>query len=330
MTIANTLITAGMSTTEAANKAKLFERCETALGPTTSQSIRHYVPGRVEFLGKHTDYAGGRSLICAVERGICLVARPRTDNKINITAIDLNASASFELSPNLEATQGDWSNYPMTVARRIARNFPQSLIGADIAIASDLPHAAGLSSSSSFLIATFFALRDVNNLTDHPAYKQNIHSIEDLSGYLGCNENGQTFGTLTGDKGVGTFGGSQDHTAILCCQPNHLSQYAFCPVRFEALIPWPKNTVLAIGDSGVIAAKTGTAMELYNSASKRTRTIVDTWNAATNRTEPTVAAILASSPTAADELRRIIANHPLRLTDRLDQFQTEAYTIIPE
>ena len=28
-----------------------------------------FVPGRIECLGKHTDYAGGRSLICAVELG---------------------------------------------------------------------------------------------------------------------------------------------------------------------------------------------------------------------------------------------------------------------
>jgi len=28
-----------------------------------------FVPGRIEVLGKHTDYAGGRSLVCATERG---------------------------------------------------------------------------------------------------------------------------------------------------------------------------------------------------------------------------------------------------------------------
>ncbi|MCL2647904.1 MAG: hypothetical protein FWD61_12970 [Phycisphaerales bacterium] len=345
--LANALITAGMTPVEAARKSTLFDRCEASLDKTAaapaSQSIRHYVPGRVEFLGKHTDYAGGRSLLCTVERGICLVARPRTDAQINIAALDLDATASFTLSPELEATRGDWSNYPMTVARRLARNFPptqkienqkskiknSTLLGADIALASDLPPAAGLSSSSAFIIAVFLALRDVNNLTEHPAYQQNIRSIEDLSGYLGCNENGQTFGSLPGDKGVGTFGGSQDHTAILCCKPNHLSQYAFCPVRYEATVPWPKNTVLAIGVSGIIAEKTGAAMELYNSASKRTRAIVDTWNNSTGRSDPTVAAALASSQNVPHDLRRILANHPLRLTDRLDQFQTESETIIP-
>lgn len=37
--------------------------------------------------------------------------------------------------------------------------------------------------------------------------------------YLGCIENGQSFKTLVGDKGVGTFGGSEDHTAIMASEP---------------------------------------------------------------------------------------------------------------
>ena len=43
-----------------------------------------FVPGRVEVLGKHTDYAGGRSLLAAAERGFCLVAWPRRDEQIRV------------------------------------------------------------------------------------------------------------------------------------------------------------------------------------------------------------------------------------------------------
>jgi galactokinase len=35
--------------------------------------------GRIEIFGKHTDYAGGRSLLAAVPRGFAVVAGPRTD-----------------------------------------------------------------------------------------------------------------------------------------------------------------------------------------------------------------------------------------------------------
>jgi len=37
-------------------------------------TMQPFVPGRIEFLGKHTDYAGGRSLLCAIDRGIAAVA----------------------------------------------------------------------------------------------------------------------------------------------------------------------------------------------------------------------------------------------------------------
>ena len=37
---------------------------------------RYVVPGRVELVGKHVDYAGGRSLTCAVDRAITAHARP--------------------------------------------------------------------------------------------------------------------------------------------------------------------------------------------------------------------------------------------------------------
>ena len=43
-----------------------------------------FVPGRIEVLGKHTDYAGGRSLLSAVERGFVAVARHRTDTVVRV------------------------------------------------------------------------------------------------------------------------------------------------------------------------------------------------------------------------------------------------------
>ena len=73
----------------AAEKEKLFERARRALGddgPAKAgpyqESRAFFVPGRLEVLGKHTDYAGGRSLLCTVERGICLVAAPRDDDRV--------------------------------------------------------------------------------------------------------------------------------------------------------------------------------------------------------------------------------------------------------
>ena len=50
---------------------------------------------------------------------------------------------------------------------------------------------------------------------------------------------------LPGDAGVGTFGGSEDHTAILLCAAGELRQYGFCPTRLEAAVPFPRIHAVA-------------------------------------------------------------------------------------
>ena len=70
----------------------------------------------------------------------------------------------------------------MTVARRVAANFPGGLRGIDMAFVSDLPPAAGMSSSSALVVGTFMLLSDANDLPAHPAYRQSLNSVEALCG----------------------------------------------------------------------------------------------------------------------------------------------------
>jgi len=299
------------------------------------QSAAFLVPGRVEFLGKHTDYCGGRSLLCTLDRGFAVVAALRTDRTIRIVESGGGPPLTFELHPNLVVTEGHWSNYAMTVARRIARNFPGKFSGADIAFVSDLPPSSGLSSSSAMIIAFFLALAKINRLNERQEYRNNIASPEDLAGYLGTIENGQTFGTLTGDRGVGTFGGSQDHTAILCSNPGFLRQYAFCPVRHERDVPLPSGHVLAIATSGVIAEKTGAARDSYNALSLAVQTIVERWRQHSGANDTTLAQIVARGDPTLTQLRRLLSEtrdgafSAFRLMDRLEQFVMESNEIIP-
>lgn len=80
----------------------------------------------------------------------------------------------------------------MTVARRVARNFTGPFCGGQIAFASDLPLAAGMSSSSALLVSVFLALSALNDLPGQDVYTKNIHRCEELAGYLASIENGQT------------------------------------------------------------------------------------------------------------------------------------------
>ncbi|MFH1268058.1 MAG: galactokinase family protein [Planctomycetota bacterium] len=270
------------------DKAERFAGAVAALAKTVEESRGRclralFVPGRIEVLGKHTDYAGGRSLIMAVEQGFSLVAVAREDRRVSVVDAGCGETISFDLDVELVPRVGHWSNYPTTVARRIARNFPEASRGAEIAFSSDLPPAAGMSSSSAMMVAVFLALADVNELHESGPYRENVHNLTDLAGYLGTVENGQTFGSLEGDRGVGTFGGSEDHTAMLCSRANRVSQYAYCPVRFERAIPVPAGYTFAVAASGVAAEKTGAAMEKYNAASRLASAIAELWRRETGR-----------------------------------------------
>lgn len=292
------------------DKVALFDkaaRCLNDHGRSAAELRAWFVPGRIEVLGKHTDYCGGRSLVAAVELGICLVAAPRTDGSIRMHALDVADSTAFAWDPDLDVPESGWRNYPMTVARRLARNFPEARRnGADIAFCADLPPAAGMSSSSALIIAMFQALSAIEQIHQTPEYRQHITDDMSLAEYLGTNENGQSYGALAGDRGVGTFGGSEDHTAILCSQSDTLGLFRYCPTRLQQRVPLPEGWCFALGVSGVVAEKTGAAQHSYNQASARVQQLVTTWNISTGENRVYLADILATSPDAGDHLHEAI------------------------
>jgi galactokinase len=329
----------GFSPDAAAAKARLFGQCGEVLGHLTEVSPErwraHWVPGRIEVLGKHTDYAGGSSMVVAAERGFCLIAAAADDPQVIITDAACDETALVSMAEDLAVPPGHWSNYPRTVVRRVARNFPDAQRGVRIALASDLPPAAGMSSSSALMIAVFLALADANDLWKHSDWPDELHQAQHLAGYLATIENGQSYGDLTGDAGVGTFGGSEDHTAILCARAGYIRQFAYCPVRFEQEWPVPADYTFAVAASGVIAEKTGAAREQYNQASLSAAAIVDLWNRRTGRTDGQLAAALHSRPEALRQLRDLLSELPGTadatndLSRRLEHFLSENEGVIP-
>jgi galactokinase len=329
----------GIHEPEIAAKTHWFKQATEALrdyghspGP---QTHAYYVPGRIEFLGKHTDYAGGRSLLCTVERGICAIVHPRNDNNIRILDVRRKQQTEFPFAKSIQQEKTGWVNYPMTVAQRLANNFPQAKHGIDMTFASDLPSAAGMSSSSALTVAVFMALAERNDLQDTAEYKQNIRTREGLSGFLACIENGKSYGTLEGSAGVGTHGGSEDHTAILCSQRGMLQQYSFCPITYERSVRLPEEMVLAIAISGITASKTDNARETYNHAAFAMQRILALWREATGRNDTSLIAAVQSSAHAREELNKLLLRSNdtqfpgEKLARRAEQCITESMETIP-
>jgi galactokinase len=318
---------------------RLLETCVASLtrmrASRDSQVCAFYVPGRIEVFGKHTDYAGGRSLLAAVERGFVIASAARDDELVRIR--NEATAETVELARDAAGSTQQlpaWGHYPATVLRRLNTNFPDAATGADIAFMSDLPPAAGLSSSSAFVVAAFLALDAVRLVSAAPAYRMAIRADEDLAGYLAAMENGHGYGPLAGDRGVGTHGGSEDHTAILCARQGQLVQYSFAPLRFEDAVPMPAEYCFVIGSSGVRAEKAGAALDRYNTLAAHARSLARLWQQAMGGAATNLGAILAAAPTAAHELRGIVSDlaDPAErdvLLARLTQFTAESEELVP-
>ncbi|MEW5982942.1 MAG: galactokinase family protein [Acidobacteriota bacterium] len=304
-------------------------------GAAKDAACGFFVPGRIEVLGKHTDYAGGRSLLCAMERGFALASAPRNDRCVHVVNADTGESVTCEIDPDLTPRVGTWTGYPLTVVRRLARNFPSFECGATLAFTSDLPPAAGLSSSSALLVAVYLGLAEVNGLDGQRLFKEAIGTREELAGYLAAIENGRSFGPLDGDTGVGTFGGSEDHTAILCCREGHLAQYAFSPARLERQVRLAEDLVFVVADCGIEARKTGNARERYNRASRLAARVAEIWRCARGQHASALGNAVDSGGRACEQIRAVLreagdAEFSAReLLERFEQFSVESGELVP-
>ncbi len=299
------------------------------------------VPGRIEVLGKHVDYAGGRSLLCCLERGTVIVARPNGAPVLVVRDAIRREAVSMTFDG---ARQGalPWFIYPHTVLRRLRNNFGEALGGADVGIASNLPSAAGVSSSSAFVVGLTLALSALSSLSELSQWKSSITDRLALADYIGALENGAPFLGLPGEPGVGTMGGAQDQTAILCCENERLDQFAWAPVKHESFARLDETHLFVIAVSGAIAAKTGSARERYNRAVRTSARLVQAWNerespkASTLRDVVLLAAASENPtelPSSLEELARSASNQEFEsghLRARLQQFFDESFVIVPE
>jgi galactokinase len=294
------------------------------------------VPGRVELVGKHVDYAGGRSLTCAVDRAITATVTELAEPLIRVRDEGKRGFVEVPLAADVGRTHGGKrrGTYVVAVARRFARDFPHARTGVDITLRSTLPPSAGLSSSSALVVAIASALVAANPRDDDDAWSVIFGDPLSRAEYFGAMETGAPYGPFSGDAGVGTRGGAQDHVAIVCARDGHVGQFSYMPARLEQYVPWPAGYVLAIGVSGVRATKTGNARARYNRVSDSARALLRSWNAAPARTAATLADALASAPDAGDRLARLAAMGAEEfdgryLGPRFAQFREEVEIIVP-
>ena len=129
-----------------------------------------------------------------------------------------------------------------------------------------------MSSSSALMVAGASRPGSSEPARHHERWREHgLDARENLAAYAATIENGSTFRGLVGEAGVGTEGGSEDHTAILCSRPGQLGQFSFRPTRHERYIPFPADLDLRHRRQRHAARKTGDARDDYNRASRNAR-----------------------------------------------------------
>jgi len=223
-------------------------------------------PGRVNLLGTHIDHRGGRVNPIAV-RELVLVVLPRDDGRVRLVNADpAHTSVEFSLDDLLpDGLVTDWADWTLTTPMCLralgllghwssyvraalayftnAWGGPGDIHGFDLYAASELPQAAGLSSSSALVVAAAIAFHLTNG-----------RDVQPLELAEACGQ---------AEWYVGTRGGSGDQAAILLGKAGHVSHVDFFPMQVD-WSPWPTGYSVVVCHSRAHAQKTANARSTFN------------------------------------------------------------------
>ncbi|MFJ4036486.1 galactokinase [Microbacterium sp. NPDC090007] len=122
-------------------------------------------PGRANLIGEHTDYNEGFVFPFAIAQRTAAAVALRDDDVIRVRstfADDAIEVSLADLDARIAAGGLDWAGYPLGVAWALLHEAPDAAPrGVDIALASEVPVGAGLSSSAAIEGAVASALNDV-------------------------------------------------------------------------------------------------------------------------------------------------------------------------
>ena len=223
-------------------------------------------PGRINLMGRHIDHRGGGINVMATDKDVVLVCSPREDDIVNLANVDETFSdKSFSISnllgdekyekwldylssekavKDLNENKGCWSNYVKSAVLRAQFNNETALCGMDIMAHGTIPIAAGLSSSSSIVVATMEAVVGLNCL-----------NVSDKDFITLCGE---------GEWFVGSRGGAGDHAAMKCGEKGKVTHVSFKPFEVGEKATLSEDCAVIVANSMLNAKKSEGSKDTFN------------------------------------------------------------------
>ena len=189
---------------------------------STSESLTAgYAPGRVNLIGEHTDYNNGYVFPMALANMGTIAVGRRTDKS------EINIVTSAEVTPNTfcykpgksgieEVPQ--WARYVVGVVKCFEEVSSQT-VSVDLALSSNLPMGAGLSSSASLEVAVFSLLERLYNVT-------NISKIDKIKACQKAEHKYANVPCGIMDQFIATLG-DVDHALFINCQTDDFEKVPF-------------------------------------------------------------------------------------------------------
>ena len=148
---------------------ELTERFDQEFG-RGGERRRFFTPGRVNLIGEHIDYNGGRVFPCALDIGTYALVRPREDTLVRFVSTNMELKNQVDISRICYEEKDEWTNYPKGTILQIqeylaAEGRDAGVIGGmDILYYGNIPNGSGLSSSASLEVLTATVVNQLWNL----------------------------------------------------------------------------------------------------------------------------------------------------------------------
>ncbi|MBQ9908390.1 MAG: galactokinase [Treponema sp.] len=129
----------------------------------SEKDIRVYAsPARINIIGEHIDYNGGKVFPAAIDRYLYVAIRKRKDSKIVYNDVRFPGTYEFDVNDSFAFDKkNDYANYLNGILSQLKAKNYRFECGFEILMASNVPAGGGISSSSALECGFAYAVSDV-------------------------------------------------------------------------------------------------------------------------------------------------------------------------